>query len=196
LCNTIGQKHRQGCVDRITVIPFHWRGAGRPAVAFRLTAEMRAPRSFFERCSGELLGDYTDEAWRRVGEMLFFNYEPLTSYDFDLTQRYRDFGGQPSFGSGHRTFPPEELTRDVDRAYFRLRQHRKIDDWFEANGFDLEKPILKEEFERRFTVLSGARRGRPRKYNRTEMKAKTFALMDHPANFGLKIQNGMCRSVL
>src|SRR5262249_59930730 len=33
-----------------------------------------------------------------------------------------------------------------------LAQYHKIDAWFEAEGFDLEKPISKEEFEWRSTA--------------------------------------------
>jgi hypothetical protein len=80
--------------------------------------------------------------------MLFFNYEELTSYDFHLTQQYFDPGGPPTVSGHRRTFTPPELIKDVSRAYFRLAQHNKIDAWFEDRGFDLEKPISKEEFEK------------------------------------------------
>jgi hypothetical protein len=85
--------------------------------------------------------------------MLFGNsYEELTGYDFHLTQRYYDPGRPPA--GYRRQFAPPALVRDVSRAYFRLAQHSKIGAWFEAEGFDLEKPISKEEFERRSTAPS------------------------------------------
>jgi hypothetical protein len=138
---------------------FYLRGAGPAGPSrFAFTAETLAPRSSAVR--GELLGDYTNEAWRRVGRMLFGNsYEQLTGYDRYLTKQYRNPGPVPGqsgvgisyFDGRYRTFAPPELVVEVNRAYFRLVQYNKIDAWFEAEGFDLEKPISKEEFERRLT---------------------------------------------
>jgi hypothetical protein len=95
------------------------------------------------------LGDYTNEAWHRVGRLLFGNnYEEISGYDYHLTEQYRDPGPSRPFSGGYRTFAPSELIRDVSRAYFRLDQFHKIEAWFEARGFDLDKSISKEEFEK------------------------------------------------
>jgi hypothetical protein len=101
-----------------------------------------------------LLADYpTDKARRRVGEMLFSDYERFTTYDRFLTMRYRD----PSQSSDIfpvmedlRRHAPAELVEKVDRAYFRLAQDNEITAWFEAEGIDVSGPAIpKEEFGRR-----------------------------------------------
>src|SRR5262249_39118406 len=121
----------------------------------------------------------TDKAWRKawlsVAHKLYGNYyEELTPYDRHLTEQYdppsrfsdgitRDH--QPaSLLPGGITFvtgfqqdnPPPELVDKVDRAYFRLAQHDKIEAWFEDRGFDLKKPISEEEFERHFDTPAPA----------------------------------------
>ena len=130
------------------------RGAGlaRPSrLAF--TAETLAPRSVCERCCGELLGEIpTLKAWLRVAKMLFANYEELTDHDAWLIEQYHDPSQtefHPTLESSHRVWAPTPLIPEVDRAYFRLAQDNTIAAWFEANGFDISKPTIPKEFERR-----------------------------------------------
>jgi len=109
------------------------RGAGlaRPSrLAF--TAETLAPRSVCERCCGELLGEIP------TLKALIEQYHDPSQTEF-----------HPTLESSHRVWAPTPLIPEVDRAYFRLAQDNTIAAWFEANGFDISKPTIPKEFERR-----------------------------------------------
>ena len=128
----------------------------------------------------------TTDAWRRVAQGLFRNYEELTERDAYLIEQYPNpshfhgdvqmknqpapllpggityvtgfqRAGKPAFRPAYAVPVPSGLVVEVDRAYYRLGQRNKIMAWFKAAGLNLRRSTVpKEEFEKRFAEYFGS----------------------------------------